>query len=47
MQVEIKIDSSYAEPKVIILTAAVTEDVNTVLNKLDRKSTRLNSSHQF
>ena len=30
MQVEIKIDSSYAEPKVIILTAAVTEDVNTV-----------------
>ena len=27
MQVEIKIDSSYIDPKVIILTASMTEDV--------------------
>lgn len=34
MQFEIKIDSSFVEPKVIILTASITEDVNTILNKL-------------
>lgn len=34
MQLEVKIDSSYLEPKVIILTASMTEDVNTILNKL-------------
>ncbi len=34
MQVEVKIDSSYVEPKVIIWTAAMTEDVNEILNKL-------------
>ena len=26
MQVEIKIDSAYVEPKIIIITAAMTED---------------------
>lgn len=34
MQIEIKIDDSYAEPKVLIMTAAVTEEVNAVLRKL-------------
>ncbi len=34
MQLEVKIDSSYIEPKVIILTASMTEDVNIILNKL-------------
>ncbi len=34
MQVEVKIDSSCIEPKVIILTASMTEDVNIILNKL-------------
>ncbi len=34
MQLEVKIDSSYIEPKVILLTAAMTEDVKTILNKL-------------
>ena len=34
MQVEIKIDDSYIEPKILILTAAMTEDVNLILNKL-------------
>lgn len=34
MQVDIKIDSSYKEPKIIILTDSITEDVNHILNKL-------------
>lgn len=34
MQIEVKIDSSCTEPKVIIWTASVTEDVNILLNKL-------------
>ena len=31
MQVEIKIDSSYIDPKVIILTASMTEDVSNMV----------------
>lgn len=34
MQVEIKIDSSYTEPKIIIMAASVTEDINNILKKL-------------
>ncbi len=34
MQLEVKIDSSCIEPKVIILTASMTEDVNIILNRL-------------
>lgn len=34
MQLEVKIDSSYIEPKVIILTASMTEDVNIILSML-------------
>lgn len=34
MQVEIKIDPSCTEPKVIIQTASMTEDVNSILSKL-------------
>lgn len=34
MQIEIKIDHSYTEPKILILTASMTEDVNKVLNRL-------------
>ena len=34
MQFEIKIDDSYPEPKVIILTASMTEEVNRILNRL-------------
>lgn len=34
MQIEIKIDGSYAEPKIIKLTAAMTEDVNMIVDKL-------------
>ncbi|WP_434309337.1 LytTR family DNA-binding domain-containing protein [Hominifimenecus sp. rT4P-3] len=34
MQVEIKIDSSYTEPKVLILTNAVTDDVNNIVKRI-------------
>lgn len=34
MQVEIKIDSSYTEPKIVILTAEMTEDINHIVKKL-------------
>lgn len=37
MQVEIKIDSAYVEPKIIIMTAAMTEDVNMIVNKLSKE----------
>ena len=34
MQIEIKIDSACTEPKIIIQTAAITEEVNTLMQKL-------------
>ena len=34
MQVEIKIDSSCTEPKIVIMAASVTEEVNSILRKL-------------
>lgn len=34
MQVEIKIDSSYTEPKIIIMTASITEDINNIVKKI-------------
>lgn len=34
MQIEVKIDSAYAEPKVIVLTSAMTEEVNRLVKKL-------------
>ncbi len=41
MQLEVKIDSSYVEPKVIILTASMTEEVNTILNKLSDQALQI------
>lgn len=41
MQLEVKIDSSYIEPKVIILTASMTEDVNIILNKLSDQTPQI------
>lgn len=41
MQLEVKIDSSYIEPKVIILTASMTEDVNIILNKLSEQAPQI------
>ncbi len=34
MKLEVKIDKSYPEPKIIILTASITDDINMILNKL-------------
>ena len=34
MQVDIKIDSSYTEPKIFIMAASMTEEVHTILRKL-------------
>lgn len=34
MQVEIKVDSSYTEPKIIIIAASMTEDISNIVKKL-------------
>lgn len=34
MQVEVKIDKSYTEPKLIIMTDAMTEEINDIIKKL-------------
>ena len=41
MQVEIKIDSAYVEPKIIIITAAMTEDVNMIVDKLSKETPQI------
>lgn len=41
MQVEIKIDSSYTEPKVMILTASMTEEVSNLMQKLSENNPRI------
>lgn len=46
VQVEIKIDSSYIEPKIIILTAAVTEDVNMILKKISENTPQILSGNK-
>lgn len=41
MQVEIKIDSSCTEPKIIILTASMTEEVTHLMQKLSESNPRI------
>ena len=41
MQVEIKIDSAYTEPKLILMTASVTEEVSHLLKKLSEDVPRI------
>ena len=41
MQVEIKIDPSYPQPKIIILTASMTDDVNSLVKKLSEDVPRI------
>lgn len=41
MQFEIKIDSSYTEPKVTILTAAVTEEINNLIQRISEKDPQI------
>lgn len=44
MQVEIKIDESCREPKIIILTAAMTEEVSDIIKKLSEHVPQIISS---
>lgn len=46
MQLEIKIDSSYIDPKVIILTDSMTEDVNNIVKKLSEDSSQIITGHK-
>lgn len=41
MQVEVKIDSSCTEPKVMIFTASMTEEVNSILNRLSEQTPQI------
>lgn len=41
MHVEIRIDNSCSEPKVIILTASMTEEVNNLVQKLSENNPRI------
>lgn len=41
MQVEIKIDSTYVEPKIIIMTSAMTEDVKIIVDKLSKEAPKI------
>lgn len=41
MQVEIKTDPAYTEPKVLILTASVTEEINDIVKKLAEESPQI------
>lgn len=41
MQIEIKIDSSYSEPKIIILTNQMTEEINGIMERLSENSGRI------
>ena len=46
MQVEIKIDSSYSDPKVIILTASMTEDVSRIVKTLSENTSQIISGYK-
>lgn len=46
MQVEIKIDSSCTEPKVIILIASMTEDVSNIIKKLSEDTLQIISGYK-
>lgn len=41
MQIAIEIDSSYPEPKIIIRTASMTEEVNSLMQKLSEQNPRI------
>ncbi len=41
MQLEIKIDAAFKEPKIIILTDKMTDELNTLVGKISEKSPRI------
>lgn len=46
MQVEIKIDSTYTDPKIIILTASMTDDVSSIVKKLSEADSQIISGYK-
>ncbi len=46
MQVEIKIDGSYTDPKIIILTASMTDDVSFIVKKLSEDVSQIISGYK-
>lgn len=41
MQIEIKIDSSFTEPKIIVMTSSMTEDAQNIIRKLSEDSPKI------
>lgn len=41
MQIEIKIDNSFTEPKIIVMTSSMTEDVQNIIKKLSEASPKI------
>lgn len=41
MQLEIKLDPAYPEPKVVLLTAAMTDEVNQIVSRLSDQTPRI------
>ena len=46
MNVEIKIDSSYTEPKILIMTASMNEELNNILNRLSEAAPPIISGYK-
>ncbi len=46
MEVEIKIDSSYTEPKIIIMAASMTEDINNIVKKISEETSLIISGNR-
>lgn len=46
VQVEVKIDSSYTNPKIIILTASMTDDVSNIVKKLSEDVSQIISGYK-
>ena len=39
MQIEIKIEEKYKEPKIIVMTDKMTDEVNAIIKRLSRRAT--------
>lgn len=46
MQIEIKIDNSFTEPKIIVMTSSITEDVQNIIKKLSEDFPKIISGSQ-
>ena len=41
MQIEIKIDSEFTEPKIIVMTASMTDEINNLVKNISKGSTQI------